>query len=230
MNNQEIYRERYKKIYPKWKESTTIYHDLILKNVNEKTYLLDVGCGHSTLLADIYSKTTNTYGIDPDINALKRNTLIKNIKNCFVEKMPYKDNFFDLVICSWVLEHLLEPKKSFKEIYRVLKPSGKLIFLTPNRLNYNVWIIRLIPQRFHNFLTQKLYNRQEHDTFPKHYKVNTPKDIEKILIPIGFKKDTLLLNEDPSYISFNTLTFKIALLLEKIFKKRKVHIIGEYRK
>mgnify|MGYP001204078536 CR=1 FL=1 len=144
--------------------------------------------------------------------------------------MPFKDNFFDLVVCAWVFEHLKNPQQSLKEIHRVLKPNGKLIFLTPNTLNYNVWIIRLIPSIFHNYLTKKLYNRQDNDTFPKQYRINTPKDIDKILSSAGLKKEKIILNEDPSYISFNSLSFKLALLLDKIFKNRKVHIIGVYSK
>lgn len=230
MNKQDLYRSKYKKIDPQWEESTNIYHDLISKHVSKDTYLLDVGCGHSNLLSDIYSKTPNTYGIDPDIEAIKRNKHIKNIQNCFVENMPFKDNFFDLVVCAWVFEHLENPQKSFEEIHRILKPNGKLIFITPNKQNYNVWIIRLIPSKFHNYLTKKLYNRQDNDTFPKQYKINTPKDINKILSFAGLKKEKILLNEDPSYISFNPLSFQLALLLDKIFKNRKVHIIGVYSK
>jgi len=230
MNKQGQYRSIYKKLNQQWQESTDIYHDLISENTNSDTYLLDVGCGHSTLLKDVYSKTSNTYGIDPDINAVKRNNLIKNVQQGYVEKMPYKDNFFDLVVCAWVFEHLDKPQDSFKEIYRVLKPNGKFIFLTPNKNNYNVWIIRLIPDIFHNFLTTKLYNRQEHDTFSKKYKANTVKDIKEVLNDLGFKETKLILNEDPSYISFNSITFKLALLLDKVFKNNKVHIIGICRK
>lgn len=235
MNKQSLYRNKYKEINPKWEESTTIYHNLISNSVTKDTYLLDVGCGHSDLLSDIYSKTQHTYGIDPDLSAINRNAQIRNLSKSFVEKMPFEDNFFDLVVCAWVLEHIRDPEKAFREIYRVLKPQGKVIFLTPNVLNYNVWIIRLIPERFHECIVSKLYNRQEHDTFSKKYKINSPNKINRVLSSIGYKKVNLILNGDPSYISFNLFTFYIALLLEKIldikiFRNFKVHIIGEYRK
>lgn len=235
MNKQEYYRERYHKMYPNWRVSTLIYHDLISNSVSKDTFLLDVGCGHSNLLSDIYLKTPNTYGIDPDMSAINRNNEIKHIKKSYVEKMPFKDNFFDVVVCAWVLEHLKDPKKAFKEIFRVLKPGGKVIFLTPNSLNYNVWLIRLIPERFHDFLTRRLYNRQENDTFPKQYLINSPRIIDMLLPEIGFKKRKLVLNGDPTYISFNNVTFFLGVFLEKIFELRifnrfKVHIIGEYIK
>ncbi|MFH1048212.1 MAG: methyltransferase domain-containing protein [Patescibacteria group bacterium] len=40
-----------------------------------------------------------------------------------------KDNSFDYILCTQVLEHIREPKKAFQEFYRILKPNGK-IFLT----------------------------------------------------------------------------------------------------
>ena len=144
--------------------------------------------------------------------------------------MSFKDNFFDIVVCAWVLEHLPDPKKAFKEIYRVLKPGGRVIFITPNSLNYNVWIIRLIPENLHEFFTRKIYGRQDHDTFSKKYKFNNPQKIEDSMKEWGYAKEELLINGDPSYISF-----EIACLLEKIqdlkpLRNTKVHIIGVFRK
>ncbi len=52
---------------------------------------------------------------------------------------------FDYVICFQVLEHIQEDKAFLKEIYRVLRPGGKLILTTPNRLttlSRNPWHIR----------------------------------------------------------------------------------------
>lgn len=52
---------------------------------------------------------------------------------------------------------------------------------------------------------------------------------------IGFKEEKLLTNGDPSYISFNNVTFRIALIVEKIlnipiFRKYRVHIVGMFKK
>jgi len=235
MNKQNFYRSKYQTLNPHWRESSQIYHDLILDNTDKDTHILDVGCGHSTLLMDIYQKTPHTYGIDPDLNAVNRNTYIKNVEKSFVEKMPFKDNFFDIVVCAWVLEHLIDPIAAFKEIHRVLKPGGKVVFLTPNAWNYNVWIIRLVPERFHDFFTKKLYGRMDNDTFPKQYRVNSPKRVEAVLSDTNFKKEKLIVNGDPSYISFDDITFLFAILIEKILnlkllKKAKVHLIGVYKK
>lgn len=235
MNKQDHYRQQYAKRNPTWKESTDIYHDQIGRYVTSKTKLLDIGCGHSYLLKDIYKRTSHTYGIDPDKHAITRNKLIKDVRQEYVEKMSFKDNFFDVVICAWVLEHLPNPKKAFKEIHRVLKPGGRVIFITPNTLNYNVWIIRLVPESLHDFFTRKLYGRQDHDTFSKKYRFNSPKKIDESMKEWGYVKEDLILNGDPSYISFDRITFEIACIIEKIqnlkpFRNSKVHIIGIFKK
>lgn len=57
------------------------------------------------------------------------------IKICNIEqdKFPLKDNFFDLVLCTEVLEHLPHsPASALKEMYRVARPGGLLLVTTPN--------------------------------------------------------------------------------------------------
>jgi SAM-dependent methyltransferase/uncharacterized protein YbaR (Trm112 family) len=49
----------------------------------------------------------------------------------FGERLPFKDNVFDLVVCSAVLEHVLRPETVAAEIVRVLKPKGRAIIETP---------------------------------------------------------------------------------------------------
>lgn len=49
----------------------------------------------------------------------------------FGERLPFKDNSFDVVICSAVLEHVLAPEVIATEMVRVLKPAGRVIIETP---------------------------------------------------------------------------------------------------
>lgn len=235
MSKQEYYRQEYQRLKPNWRDSLTIYRDIISQTTNSNIRILDVGCGHGDFLKPVHAKTIHSYGLDPDKDAIAKNTFIKNITVGTVENLPFESNFFDLVISAWVLEHLPDPQKAFQEILRVLKHGGKVIFLTPNIWNYNVWIIRLIPEIFHDFFTKKLYDRQEHDTYPKQYRSNSVKKIAKTLETIGFKKSQIILNGDPSYISFNNILFKFACLLEEILdwqplRFMKVHIIVIYEK
>jgi SAM-dependent methyltransferase len=48
--------------------------------------------------------------------------------------LPFQDNFFDLVVCSEVLEHIQDHKTAISEIFRVLKPGKNLVVSVPRYL------------------------------------------------------------------------------------------------
>ncbi|TCK68816.1 methyltransferase family protein [Winogradskyella wandonensis] len=56
---------------------------------------------------------------------------VDGFKNEDLENQTFKDETFDLVITSDVMEHIYEPDKAFKEIHRTLKPGGAHIFSVP---------------------------------------------------------------------------------------------------
>jgi len=53
------------------------------------------------------------------------------VQNMNVLDIPFEDNYFDLVICNHILEHVNEDIDAMKEICRVLKPNGKAILQVP---------------------------------------------------------------------------------------------------
>ncbi len=99
--------------------------------------VLDLGCGTATL--DILIKKAHpgavVVGLDGDQKILgiarakieKEGLDIKLDKGMAFE-LPYPDNSFDLVVSSLVFHHLTREnkKRTFNEIFRVLKPGGEL--------------------------------------------------------------------------------------------------------
>jgi SAM-dependent methyltransferase len=97
--------------------------------------VLDAGCGHGRNLTYFLKNGYDCYGIDPNPEAI---LFLKNIAKTLsaptenfivstIEEMPFKNESFDLVICSAVL-HFARDEKHFdemiKSLWRVLKPGG----------------------------------------------------------------------------------------------------------
>ncbi len=80
------------------------------------------------------------------------------------EEIPFDDCSFDLVYCSEVVEHLLNPDFAFREFKRVLKPGGKILITTPNLGSwYNRIILLLGIQPIHTEVsTLRIVGRKFH--------------------------------------------------------------------
>ncbi len=46
--------------------------------------------------------------------------------------IPFPDAYFEAVFCCWLLEHLTEPDRAMRQIYRVLKPGGYALIIAPS--------------------------------------------------------------------------------------------------
>jgi len=55
----------------------------------------------------------------------------KGVNNIDLTELKYDNDFFDLIICNHVLEHISDDRKAISEIYRVLKNGGKAIVTVP---------------------------------------------------------------------------------------------------
>ncbi len=51
--------------------------------------------------------------------------------NYDITQIPVENNFFDLIICYHILEHIEDDKKAMEELQRVLKSGGTCIIQTP---------------------------------------------------------------------------------------------------
>ncbi|MCX6819338.1 MAG: class I SAM-dependent methyltransferase [Candidatus Aenigmarchaeota archaeon] len=112
------------------------HHQRIIDMLSKekKGKLLDIGCGNGFLANELKKIGYDTYGIDLSSQQVKRAKKrdVKAKQGSADEKFKFKDNFFDCVVVSEVIEHLFEPENCLRECYRVLKKGGILIVGIPN--------------------------------------------------------------------------------------------------
>lgn len=109
---------------------------------NQTIKVLDYGTGIgsniNTLLkmgyASIYAVDISSRAIDI---SKKKYAKFKNVRFFLINDLilPFKDNEFDLVICTEVLEHVSDIKQIIKEIKRVTSKKGSILISTPNYFN-----------------------------------------------------------------------------------------------
>jgi len=98
---------------------------------------LDIGCGNGgiTVVLREAMKSEQAYGVEvsPEGVSLANQKGIKAYEtDVSTSKLPFKDEFFDVVFCGEVIEHLFDTDFLLKEVYRTLKQGGTLILTTPN--------------------------------------------------------------------------------------------------
>lgn len=114
--------------------------------------ILEVCCGQGGT-APYLPKNANFTGIDLSDAAIELakqhfadypNYKFQQMDAC---ELTFDNNTFDVVIAKEAIEHVPDPLKMLKEVYRVLKPNGKLVITSPNRDSLHLRMNRLIGYR-----------------------------------------------------------------------------------
>ncbi|UCG69966.1 MAG: class I SAM-dependent methyltransferase [Thermoplasmata archaeon] len=127
-------------------------NSMIIQNVLERKHdrILDVGSGTGHLIQGLSAISQGCVALDIEYGWLreinKKNPSIACVSADVAGGLPFKENSFDVVIASELLEHLNEPEKFFQEVNRVLKRKGIFILTTPNRGNLSYKIFCLLPK------------------------------------------------------------------------------------
>ena len=203
-----------------WRSPYHSYQDLLSQVLHRNSVVLDVGCGRCFPLApQLQQWAGKVYGIDPvaDEDRVIQGVILKRADAC---KIPYEQGMFDVVTSQSVLEHLDQPSKAFREMHRVLKPGGKMVFLAANKYDYVSLIATLLPNVFHGALVKASEGRALEDTFPTYYRANSATQITRLAAQSGFNLENLeYLNQFPYTLMFSPTFCRLGIAYDKFIER-----------
>jgi SAM-dependent methyltransferase len=110
---------------------------------NTAIRILDFGCGGGKIVENLLNAGyENVYGCDIFFdggnfkNEIRPDLLNTHIFDMKDGKIPFKDESFDIVSSNMVIEHVEDLDFVLNEIYRVLRPGGKIISVFPDK---SIW-------------------------------------------------------------------------------------------
>lgn len=90
--------------------------------------LLDVGCGTGALVRAARNAAAEAIGVEPDpeMAAVAESLLGNEVVVAGLPELPFADDGFAVVIASFVLNHVDDPRAGARELARVAAPGGVL--------------------------------------------------------------------------------------------------------
>ncbi len=148
----------------------------IFLNNNKNLKILDIGGSDGKFLS-LFDKKYKKFIAEIDHSSFNKN---KDIKYDYFDgtKLPYKNNFFDLVLLRGVIEHIVDPISLIKNIKNKLKKGGKLfITATPDKDSFAYYIYKDKWNQFNPLF---------------HYTYVSSKVLNNVVKKQGFKKNIII--------------------------------------
>lgn len=192
----------------------------LLTEIGEDATVVDFGAGRGAFLDDrvAYRRDLHDFaprvgtliGIDVDPVVLQNPALHKAYVVSPEEPIPLADQSVDLVVSDFTFEHVTDPAWVANELGRVLRPGGWICARTPNRWGYIGLGARIVPNRLHvPFLHRLQPTKQERDTFPVAYRLNTPGDLARWFPSERFEHVVFSVDSEPAYVGRSTVAARI---------------------
>ena len=124
-----------------------VFDQILRGNIERGMRVVDAGCGYGRNLVYLLRMGCEVYGVDADAGGVAHVRALaaqiaprlspENFRVAAVEKMPWADDFADVVICNSVL-HFAKDERQFlamvEELWRVLRPGGLLFCRLGSRI------------------------------------------------------------------------------------------------
>ena len=115
-------------------ERWRVRHVVGLLSPRESDRILEIGCGTGNVLREM--KVGRVVGVDISVGVLRRAREKLGGRGRLIsgdaEALPFPDQSFDKILCTEVLEHVLNPGAVISEIRRLMKSAGMAVVSVPN--------------------------------------------------------------------------------------------------
>jgi len=140
-----------------WLEHTRGYRvrrkhlELLQLIPSEGQLILDAGCGPGTYGIMLAQQGNQVIGVEisPKSTQVAKERASRKGVAFYplvgdLDRLPFKDNSFDICFCGWVLHHFPDADAAVAGFNRVLKPGGKIAIAEPNESNLAVRLSRFV--------------------------------------------------------------------------------------
>ena len=197
----------------RWEEghdATRRYKERVARSITPGMRILHAGCGwDKTDVSRRYINDCEVVGIDLDsrVAALFHSEFHLGA----LTSMPFEADSFDVILCEYVVEHLDDPETAFREMERVLRPGGRMLFLTPNLYSYKAIAAACASQRFHTLVGRIRYGvEHERDMYPTLYRCNTVAQFRRLASKAGLQIVTTdFVTNGPTWFEKVPIVFEI---------------------
>jgi SAM-dependent methyltransferase len=170
-------------------DHTVVERRLLESVLRPGAVALDAGCGRTTRLRFYRDRIEHLVGVDADEPAGRENPYLDEFLPANLDDpLPFADDAFTLVYANFVVEHLADPEKTFREWRRVLRADGHLVLVTTNRASPFMALAERLPDRLRLAIKVRGAGAVARDVYPTRYEANSPSRLERVARAAGFEQ------------------------------------------